>query len=691
MFSRRTLPVWAGLILLSGMFLMGQEDWGQTGPVLVMDNGSVKARIVTVPFGYEVLSANGELVTRTFDFSERHSLWYRRAGTMFYLTDLLSTAQDETGVALTYRTTEGVQARVAVRFHGDKAIRVDLGIDAAPGRLLAGQDLELSDREAVYGVAERIHWNYLWSEAIPLEIGSVDRRGEWFPMVTMPTIGIYAPFFQTSNGYGLYVDTTFYGSMDLGRFRNDRIRFEFQSEEGRDPSLAYYIFYGPSHDDILDQYTALTGRPFIPPRWAFKHMRWRNDHNIGDGELDGNVVNAELAEDVKMYDQLGFPIGSYMIDRPWTPGSMGFAEFSFDPVRFPNARDMLASLFNRGYRFYIWGAPWAIGFEPGQNGYEARAHGYFAPDQEKHIDFSNPAAFDWWKDKVRDFSLEYNVRGWKLDRGEEDHPSFAGDVYFDGRTGVEMRNAYPLLYHKCYHDAMREAWGDDFFITIRAGWAGSQRYGVPWGGDTRAILPAPWNTSTDLGLRSAILSQLHCAFLGYPFWGSDTGGYTEFRDREVFARWLQFSAFSGFMEIGGDGNRAPWDMPTEPRYDEEMIDIYRTYTQLHHDLVDYMYAFAVNESVVGRPLVRPMVFDYPDDPAVKGMWDQYFFGRQILVAPVWQSGLRERQVYIPEGAFVDYWDPGTVHAGPKTITVEAPLDRIPFFIREGTEILGRVW
>jgi alpha-glucosidase (family GH31 glycosyl hydrolase) len=497
-------------------------------------------------------------------------------------------------------------------------------------------------------------------------------------MIVMGTVGIYTPFYHSSHGYGLYVDSTCYGYFDIGCSRADRLRLFFLNETDTEPLLRVYIYYGPGHDEILDEYTLQTGRPFVPPSWAFRHWRWRNELEMVYGELDGYTVNGMLAEDVNMYDLLQFPPGSYLIDRPYTPGERGFAEFSFDPVRFPNVDVMIQSLFDRGYHLLTWGGPWAIGWEVGQNGWEAEQYGYYAPSDRKHIDFTNPKAYEWWKEKVKAFVSVQGIHGWKLDRGDEDHPSGWNDIYYDGRRGIEMRNAYPLAYQRCYYDAMQEVRGSDFINVFRAGYAGSQRYGIVWAGDTPGNVE---EKSTDLGLRSAILSQLHCAFMGFPVWGSDTGGFREFRDREVFARWIQFSAFCPLMEIGGTGTHAPWDMPTEPHYDEEMIAIYRNFTNLHHSLSDYINAHALQSGETGTPIVRPMVFDYPEDPSVRDMWDQYFFGRDFLVAPVWRSGQREREVYIPEGDFVDYWNAQNVITGPVTILAEAPLDRIPLFVR----------
>jgi alpha-glucosidase (family GH31 glycosyl hydrolase) len=182
------------------------------------------------------------------------------------------------------------------------------------------------------------------------------------------------------------------------------------------------------------------------------------------------------------------------------------------------------------------------------------------------------------------------------------------------------------------------------------------------------------------------------AFIGFPNWGTDTGGYYQFKQRDVFARWLEFSALCPIKEVGGslrignsvDGPHAPWDMPTEPKFDEEMIDIYRYYTWLHHELVPYAYSEGVRASRTGHPIATPLVFEFPDDAAVADMWDEYLYGPWILVAPVWRNGDRSRAVYLPAGGWTDYWDDSAILVGPLTVPdVAVPLDRLPLYIRLG--------
>ena len=231
---------------------------------------------------------------------------------------------------------------------------------------------------------------------------------------------------------------------------------------------------------MLDEYTRLTGRPFQPPEWALRHWRWRGELAVGEpAELDGAAVNAQVAEDLRMYERFGIPAGVYLIDRPWSEGEFGFESFRWDEKRLPNPEAMLAALARRGWRLALWSAAFAVG----ENLEIARAHGYLAPGSDLVLDLTNPDARAWWKREHVAFARRWNVAAIKLDRGEEQIPSEATDVWFDGRSGRELRNAYPVLQLALYQEILREARGDDFLVIARAGFAGAQRHGAAWGGD----------------------------------------------------------------------------------------------------------------------------------------------------------------------------------------------------------------
>jgi len=612
------------------------------------------------------------------------------SGQQVSLDRVAATHASATELQLTVDTSAGA-ATVALSFPRAGVARVALTPPADAQATAAGERLVSPADEHIYGLLERTVSDLARSEYFPEEIGSLDRRGTRVAMSVRQSIALYTPFFQTSRGYGVFVEGTTKGTYDLAMTEPEVLAFEFELPPGVE-SFSYLCIGGPSHDELVDRYTAITGRPFIPPQWAFKHWRWRDEHRVGPpAMLDGVPANADLVDDITHYDELGIPVGNYTIDRPWATGDVpvlsppeepGFGDLVWDEERFPHPQEMIDALNRRGYHLFLWVAPWATGQTTNA---EALANGYLAPNSRFIIDFTNPAAATWWSEKIERL-VRMGLSGLKLDRGDEDTPSNPTDVYFDGRTGAEMRNAYPVLSARVHSDAVRRVRGDDFLVYPRCGYAGSQRWVVFSAGD----LPGKdlSGKPTDLGLRAAILAQLHNAFNGFPIWGSDTGGYEQFGDREVFARWIEFSAFSPIMEIGGTGTHAPWDMPTEPNYDQEMIDIYRFFTILHHALVPYTYRHAQEAGRSGRPIAKPLVFNYAEDPRVGDLWEEFLYGDDILVAPVWRVGQRTQHVYLPAGHWVDYWNRQRVVTGPADLDEPAPLDRIPIFVRAGADVLG---
>jgi alpha-D-xyloside xylohydrolase len=638
---------------------------------------------------------------------ESGGVFYERAGTSQTLTRVRSARAVGQGAELTVDTTEGTQAQVHIRFLTPHTLEVVVDPPASETVSALGDRWDTPDDELIYGLTSRLRdgrslpnseLEVPIDDVQPQEVGSLNRRGETVDMYVRPTFALYAPFYQSSRGYGLAVAGSTAGAFDIAKTDPHVLAFRF--ETGNAPEsrqLRVHLFYGPEYATILDEYTALTGRPFVPPAWAFLHWRWRDELAIGPPALlDGVPANAQLAEDVTMYDQLGIPPGVYLFDRPVLEGEFGFARFVFDETRLPNVDATMAALRRRGYRILTWSSMWACGSQPGDNGGEAQQLGFLAPGMSGTpmcadmgggnfiLDPTNPAARDWWRGKLRDFVRRYDIDGIKLDRGEEFIPSQATDIWHDGRNGREVRNDYPVLQAQVHHDAMADVRGNDFLVISRSSYTGLQQYALTWSGDVAGSTVFGIGPGTDLGLRSVIISQQRAGFMGLPIWGSDTGGYYEFKDREVFARWIEISAFSGIMEIGGTGAHAPWDMPTEPKYDAEMIDIYRRYTRLRVTLQDYIVA-AAQAAEKGMPIVRPLVFAYRDDPTVADLWDQYLFGPDLMVAPVWRIGQRARQVYFPPGTWRSYWNEAERYEGPATVTVDTPLDVIPVYVRGDAE------
>ncbi len=561
-----------------------------------------------------------------------------------------------------------------------------------------GARFSLADGEHIYGLTERIVDSVIDSELVPIEAGTLDRRGEELTMYVRPTISAYAPFYQSSRGFGVLTAGTMPGLYDIGANETDIVKFEFEMSPTTGTGSLNF-FFGPRHAAILEEYTAQTGRPFMPPRQMFRHWRGRdelvrNEGAPGDGvaEFAGVSMHATVAGVLQKYQELDLPAGVYHFDRPWAIGAEGYGDFVFDSTRLPNAADMLAAMSDDGWHMMVWISNWAIG----PRGAEASPKGYLVPGSERAIDFTNPDALTWFQTDLREF-LEgpegKYISGLFLDRSDEgDVMSDASDIYFDGRNGREMHNAYPAEYVKAVGEVVEQSHEAGWIIS-RATYTGTQRWAATWGGDTHSregfIIPEMPNNgdSTDLGLRSVLVSMQRAAFMGLPYWGSDIGGYSDFADREVFARWIQVGALSPLMRFHGQGANAPWDMPTQPKLDQEMIEIYRRYVLLHHALQDYLLELAGQAHESGLTLVRPLVFNYPDDLEAQDRWDEWLLGDDLLVAPVWRSGARSRDVYFPTGIWIDFWDREQRITGPVTQEVAAPLDHLPLYIRAGSDLV----
>ena len=678
-----------GLVALAAVALAGcgGEEEVVDEPITLASDEAV-VTVYRHPFQLVVESHDGIRLVQT----EFRPLFADIYGGSYVWEATGSRETDEGGLEVDLLTNESEAARLELQWTDARCLRIAFEAPSPSMFESASTGWELEEGELIYGLTERLRDSEVMFEEtngpmvedmFPVEEGSLDRRGEHIEMFVRPTMSLYAPFFQSSRGYGIWVENMTHGGYSIDTEEvPDALGYGFGfASTDATKSLVQHVLLGPTHADVLKQYFALTGDPIRPPDWAFLHWRWRGELPEGEfAELDGELVNADIAADVLAYEEHGIPFGVYLFDRPYLVGggdslSGGFSEFVWDEERVINPEHTLAALDGRGMPIAVWAASWARGEEAGTNGAAAIEHGYHAPGSDRVIDLTNPDAVAWWQETLGEFIETWGIRGIKLDRGEEFIPNDPTDIWHDGRNGFELHNEFQVIQSQVHHDALDAATGGDFVLMPRSGYSGSQQYAIHWGGDAAG--------TSDLGLRAAIIMLQRAGFMGFTTWGSDTGGYYEFDDREVFARWLQFSALCPIMEIGGEGTHAPWDMPTDPVHDEEMIEIYRRYVQLHHDLQPYLAEQADAVAETGMPIARAMVFDFPGDPAMLDRWDQFMLGPDVLVAPVWRTGEREREVVLPEGDWEDLWDRDVTWTGPATITVDAPLDTIPVFVRPG--------
>jgi alpha-D-xyloside xylohydrolase len=399
------------------------------------------------------------------------------------------------------------KAMVQIVSNGVGGFAMRFEVDSLGASEKLGARIQPQFIEHLTGLLERVvdgSQNLSWR---PGQKVALDLRGQKVGMYVKPTVSVYAPFYLSSAGYGLYVEGTWPGEYDMAASRPDIITFTFQGD-----ALTFHILPAKRPAEIIRKYVQLASKPVMPPKWAFGTWRWRNEHvnlpTFYDGTPCRAPYNSQIVEDILMLDAFDIPISVYWIDRPWGPGGgMGYADFEWDRERLPNPEKMVQWLGSKNIKLLLWIAPW-IG---GNMVEEAIERGYLVPRWDRHkdrplVDFTNPDAITWWQDYLQKV-IDDGVAGFKLDRSEEVVPSDIDLRMSNGTTCREVHNDYPRLYQKATYDRLKELRGEDFALLPRAAYTGSQTMALLWAGDTHY---------TEWGLRSVIIGGQRCATMESP-------------------------------------------------------------------------------------------------------------------------------------------------------------------------------
>ena len=494
------------------------------------------------------------------------------------------------------------------------------------------------------------HYYGLWEYPFG---GNIDNRGADHDFVGLGDeqfvhhASARAPFYATSRGYGIYVESLALGHYSVARA--GRTSFSF-----KDSHLTYDIIYGPSYTEVMNRYNAMAGPAIMPPLWAFGTIWWRDDEH--DDLRDAANAQDKVVQDADRLRALHIPAAAIWLDRPYGSGDKGWGNMDFD-TSFPDPPKMIRDLNDRGMKLLLWSANRASSglFQEGSQ------KGYLYSASWPAAQLKRPDVYAWFKEKL-DAYVRLGVRGYKIDRGEE------------GEMPPASQNELSILFPKLSSEGLHDVYADDYFVFSRNVNDTARRYTAVWNGDS-------WSNFD--GLRTSIKTGLRAGLIDFPMWGSDTGGYfaPATKDKELLARWLEFSAFSPMMEvILGPGRTIWYD------YDEELVNIAQHYSSLHHDLIPYTRSLMYGATRNGLPIIRPLFFVYPAEENLSDMWDEYLYGDSLLVAPVATSNVTDRAVYLPPGRWMDYSDRRTVHEGKATVTAHAPIGTIPVFVREGAII-----
>jgi oligosaccharide 4-alpha-D-glucosyltransferase len=526
-----------------------------------------------------------------------------------------------------------------------------------------GIRLKLGEGEHIYGAGER---------AVPM-----DRRGYRLELYNRPdynyglnaqNLNYVLPLILSSNRYLVLFDNPQKGYFDIGNAEKDIL--EFGALGGQ---MNYYLVVGNRFEDINTNYCKLTGFQPLPPRWALGNLQSRMAYRT-QSELEGIVDEMQKKD---------FPLDAVIIDFYWFGDSIkgGLGNLKWYKKNWPEPEKMIAGFKEKGVKTILITEPMVIDtaywFTHGDTS------NLFAKNSEgktyimKDFYFGPGALMDIFKQETKDWfwqqyenQIKIGVAGWWGDLGEpETHPS---DMIHVNGTADEVHNIYGHEWEKMLFEKYREFYPNRrLFHLNRAGAAGSQRYSIfPWSGD----VSRSWS-----GLQAQLPLMLNMSISGLGYISSDLGGFAMGeKDEELYRRWLQFGTFNPIFRPHGSG------IPSEPIFfNQETQNIVRETIKLRYRLMPYIYTLAYENTVSGKPLVKPLFYLETENEKLLNYSDAYLFGDAFLVAPIVQSGVKEKKLIFPKGEWYNFFTDELI-VGGKEVLVAVEKENIPVFVKAGS-------
>jgi alpha-glucosidase len=495
------------------------------------------------------------------------------------------------------------------------------------------------------------------------------------------------PFYlgwQRGAAYGIFFDNSYRSYFDFGRSSQQRAWFGAEGGEAN-----YYFFYGPSIKKILGRYADLTGRMPLPPLWA-----------LGNQQSRWSYYPDTMVEEVaRQYRERDLPLDVIHLDIDYM---RGYRVFTFDQQRFPNPKALADKLGKQGIKLVTIVDPGVkheprtsagdqryFVFEQGleKNYFQRRANGDLFvprvwPGESVFVDYTLPEARRWWGDLHRVYTDNGIAGIWNDMNEPSDFVDQTGknqlDVvsYDEGEksTHAKNRNTFALLMSRATYEGLERLRPDQRpYVITRAAYAGIQRYATMWTGDTNST----WDA---LALNIPMFTSRGLS--GQPFVGSDVGGFIGRANGELLVRSYQVSFLAPFCrnhKVIDGYDSEPW------RFGKYYEDIIRKYLKLRYELLPFLYTTLEEAHRTGVPLFRPLLLNYQDDANTYNLDDQFMIGEDLLVAPIVKPDVTRRLVYLPAGVWYDYWT-NKKYTGGTMISVEAPLETVPLFVRAGAMI-----
>lgn len=480
----------------------------------------------------------------------------------------------------------------------------------------------LSHDENIYGCGES--FTRLNKRGQKIKLFTIDAQSAATQQMYKPI-----PFFMSSKGYGMFVHSSTPMTFDFGN-TYDACNTLFVGDE----LLDIFIFIG-SPEDILFEYTNITGKSPVPPIWTFGLWMSRLSYQSQD----------EVLEVAKKMRENKIPCDVIHIDAGWFKNGFN-CDYDFGE-KFESPEEMISELNDLGFHTSLWQLPYYTTKNPlykeiiekklyVQNGNNN------VPTNDVIIDFTNPETQDWYAKKVNKL-LDLGVTAIKADFGES---APLKGVYHSKRNGHYEHNLYPLYYTGTLYDIVKKKSSENT-IWARSAWAGGQRYPIHWAGDSEV---------DSFAMASSLRAGLSLGLSGFTYWSHDIGGFSSEPDEDLFLRWTFFGIFSSHSRVHGMPPREPW------LFNNGFMEKFRAIVELKYQLLPYIYTQAVLSSEKGIPLLRPLFFEFPDDSTSWYVENQYLFGDSFLIAPFLETDKDERKVYLPKGFWIDY-QTGNIYSG----------------------------